>query len=73
MKDDRSRKEQIRSIQSETMNSAILNDVVNNEFEQYPGQNEQLVESDSLSAFEREIVAHTVDGKTWNSIKGNRQ
>lgn len=55
----------------ETNNSAIINDVINNGLEQYPGQNEEFVQQNgTLSSFEEEIVRHTVDGKSWNSIKG---
>jgi len=61
---------QIKDIQAETNSPAILNDVINNGLEQYPGQNEKLVQDGALSSFEEEIVKHTVDGKSWNSIKG---
>ncbi|WP_096200593.1 hypothetical protein [Bacillus sp. FJAT-45350] len=69
-----SRKKQIESIQTETNSSSVINDVISNEFEQYPGQNEQVTEEDILlSSFEKDIVHHTVDGKTWNSISKKEQ
>ncbi|MFZ3579768.1 hypothetical protein [Virgibacillus sp. DJP39] len=64
MKNKNELKKQMEDIQQETDSSAILNDVVNSEFEQHPGQNESLVKDSSLSPAEKAVQQNT-DGKTW--------
>lgn len=56
--------QQIKNIQEETDSSAVINDVVNSEFEQYPGQNESLIKDSPLTPLEKAVQQNT-DGKTW--------
>lgn len=55
---------QIKDIQEEIGSSAVLNDVVESEFEQYPGQNESQQKDSPLSPIEKAALQNT-DGKTW--------
>ncbi|MFB4169140.1 hypothetical protein [Virgibacillus sp. JSM 102003] len=55
---------QIKNVEEETDSPAVLNDVVDSEFEQFPGQNERQQEDSLLSPIE-EAVQHNIDGKTW--------
>ncbi|MFD1037850.1 hypothetical protein ACFQ3N_05445 [Virgibacillus byunsanensis] len=64
MKNQDQLKKQIKNILDETNSSAVLNDVMNNGFEQYPGQNERLTNTSQLSEQEQ-IVRRNTDGKTW--------
>ncbi|MBP1950736.1 hypothetical protein [Virgibacillus litoralis] len=55
---------QIKNVEEETDSPAVLNDVVDSEFKQYPGQNENQKEDSLISPLE-EAVQHNIDGKTW--------
>ncbi|MRG87156.1 hypothetical protein [Salinibacillus xinjiangensis] len=58
---------QMENLKEETDNPAVLNDVVDTEFEQYPGHNESLVDDDRLTPFQ-EIVRDNSDGKKWAEL-----
>lgn len=59
--------QQMANVKEETDSSAVLNDVVDTEFEQHPGQNERLMEDGSLTPVQ-EAVKDNIDGKTWTTI-----
>lgn len=69
---------QLAAIRSETDNPAIINDVMNTEFGVIPDSVELGAElSGYKQGYEQKIedvseavVRHTVDGKTWNQVKG---
>ncbi|QHS22001.1 hypothetical protein GWK91_03155 [Virgibacillus sp. MSP4-1] len=56
----------MENVKAETDSSAVLNDVVDSEFEQYPGHHEKVTEDDSLTPYQ-EIVQNNTDGKTWST------
>ncbi|WP_053218253.1 hypothetical protein [Virgibacillus senegalensis] len=64
MKNEKQLRKEMNNVKTETDSSAILNDVINSEFEQHPGQNEELTKNHPLSP-EQEITQNNTDGKTW--------
>jgi hypothetical protein len=65
-------KQQIEYLKSQGASKAIINDVIRSDYEAYPGNLEnQTDDQHAMSAFEENIVAHTTDAKTWNSVKGS--
>lgn len=58
---------QLRSIQKETDNPAIIQDVLNMDLGALPG-NVGEVHANTLSNVEEYVVKNSVDGKTWNEI-----
>ncbi|SDJ96963.1 hypothetical protein [Sediminibacillus albus] len=66
MKNNEQLKKEMNNVKTETDSSAVLNDVVNSEFEQHPGQNEELTKDrDRRLSPAQEIVRDNTDGKTW--------
>ncbi|WP_163972064.1 hypothetical protein [Oceanobacillus halotolerans] len=59
--------QQMDNVRQETDNPAVVNDVVNTEFEQYPGHNESLMEDYPLTPLQ-EAVRDNTDGKTWINL-----
>ncbi|RKL65409.1 hypothetical protein CR203_20905 [Salipaludibacillus neizhouensis] len=59
--------QQMDNVKEETNSSAVLNDVVDTEFEQHPGQNESLLDDSPLTPVQ-EAVNDNIDGKTWTTI-----
>ncbi|WP_163539694.1 hypothetical protein [Gracilibacillus sp. YIM 98692] len=72
MDEKRRFEKQVENVREETNSSAVLNDVVDTEFEQYPGQNESIMEEDPLTP-SQEILQDQVYGKTWNRITEERR
>ncbi|QTN00757.1 hypothetical protein ERJ70_16610 [Sediminibacillus dalangtanensis] len=64
MKNDKQLRKEMNNVKTETDSSAVLNDVIASEFEQHPGQNEELTKNHPLTA-EQEITQNNTDGKTW--------
>jgi hypothetical protein len=64
---DREIKKQIGKLGNEGENSAIVNDVINSEYEGYPSHLEKEISSEQLKELEEAVVRNSVDGKTWNS------
>ncbi|QKY70091.1 hypothetical protein [Lentibacillus sp. CBA3610] len=64
MRNDERFKKHAKNVQNETGNPAILNDVIDNGFEQYPGHNEKLTNNRPLSPTQ-EVAQNNIDGKTW--------
>ncbi|MDC3413483.1 hypothetical protein [Terrihalobacillus insolitus] len=62
-------RKQMNNVKQETDSSAVMNDVMDSEFEQFPGQNEKRTENNTLSPLEEEVVTNNTDGKTWNTQK----
>lgn len=60
---------EVKSILTETDNPAVIHDVVDAEDNtSMPEQYQAFEAKEELDAFEENIVAHSVDGKTWNSV-----
>ncbi|WP_077623292.1 hypothetical protein [Sediminibacillus massiliensis] len=64
MKDENYLRKQMENVRQETESSAVLNDVIDSELEQHPGQNEEITKTSQITP-EQEIVRDNVDGKTW--------
>ncbi|MBM7573025.1 hypothetical protein [Aquibacillus albus] len=56
---------EMENVGAETDSPAVLNDVISTEFEQYPGQNESLIEAKSQLTPSQELIQRNKDGKTW--------
>ncbi|TFJ94161.1 hypothetical protein [Lentibacillus salicampi] len=57
-----------KNVQNETGNPAILNDVIDNGFEQYPEHNEKRTNNRPLSSIQ-EVARNNMDGKTWQNTE----
>lgn len=70
---DKKRDKQMENVKSEYNHPSVTNDVIPTGLEAYPGHLEkELKDDDGLSDFEESIVNHSVDAKTWNSVKGRK-
>ncbi|HLQ71154.1 MAG TPA: hypothetical protein VK142_05095 [Bacillota bacterium] len=60
-------KKHYRNVRRETNNPAILNDVVTNGVEQYPGHNEKMM-GDKHFTQVQEVARDNIDGKKWQDM-----
>ncbi|ALX50214.1 hypothetical protein [Lentibacillus amyloliquefaciens] len=68
MKNNDRFRQQVRNIQRETNSPNVINDVLGNEFEQYPGHNEDLTKESRFNSVEKTAL-NNLDGKTWSNTK----
>ncbi|MFC4617943.1 hypothetical protein ACFO4N_04265 [Camelliibacillus cellulosilyticus] len=61
-------RKQIYHMREQGVDPIVLNDVVESEYEAYPGHLEDVVWDDDVLTDAEEIVVRQADGKTWNTI-----
>lgn len=67
MKNNKIVKKHYRNVRRETRNPAILNDVITNELEQYPGDNEEEMKGRAFTQVQ-EVARDNIDGKKWQNL-----
>lgn len=71
---NKKQKKQLDDVKSEYDHPSVTNDVIHSGLEAYPGHLEKEEEDgDALSDFEENVVQHSMDAKTWNSVKGKSE